>query len=126
MCLIVKDCRKKATEDITCYKVLLNYNDSLASPCTFGDIHNHTCWNVGETKTDTNKGKRNKNMVEGGYFHSFNTIESAMRMVLDFPSAPLKIFKAIIPQGTLYYEGVCFGCDLGYASKSLRIDKQIY
>ena len=125
MCLIIKDRRKKATENITCYKVLLNYNDSLASPCTFRDIHNHTCWNVGETKTDANKGKRNKNMVEGGYFHSYKTIESARRLVHDYPRLPLEIYKSIIPKSTWYYEGVCGG-DLGYASKSLRIDKQIY
>ena len=125
MCLLIKGSRKKAIEDIPCYKVLRKYNKMLVSPFQFFVTQDYNVvWKVNETKTDTRKGKRNNGQIGEGYFHSYENFVDAMACLNVIPMVPMKIFKAIIPKGTWYYEGYVNG-DPGYASKSLRIDKEI-
>ena len=123
MCLITVENRKKAAEDIICYKVLRPQNGGLVSPAQYR-CGNVLYWTVGETKKDNAKGRKHDDIVEGGYFHSFKNIQDAMDYK-EFCCPIYQIFKATIPKGTWYYEGnnSTFKRAPGYASKSLRIDK---
>ena len=117
--------RKKAKEDIKVYKVLRKVfdprtcNDDLYSPY-MGLVE----WRLGVTYNEKKRGLIYGNKVGSGYLHSYKTKETALCSCNLITTV---VFEATIPKGTYYYEGThtqaqdCFG----YASKSLRIDKEI-
>lgn len=56
-------------------------------------------------------------------FHSYASIEDAVRDVVEFQDGNI-IFHAIIPKGAKYYEGD-FGSVLGYASNEIIITESV-
>lgn len=128
---------RKAEKDIVCYKALIlekvkkngEIVYELHSPY-YGDIP----WEVGKLYTDNKfMTQSNKfmfqskivldmqNSVMYGY-HTFKTLSDAKCM-----SSHYRFFKAIIPQGSEYYEGWVNGAyDIfGYVSKDLKLIEEV-
>lgn len=127
MCLIVRTSmyRKKAKKDIKVYKVLRKvFDPRTGNYDLYSPYMGLVKWGLGITYNEKKRGLIYGNKVGSGYLHSYKTKESALCSCNLITTV---VFEATIPKGTYYYEGThtqdwyCFG----YASKSLRIDKEI-
>ena len=120
MCLYSWKAKKKAENDIECYKVLkYDQNGILSSP-----FQESFKWEVGKEYKDERAKLLYRGEVNEGYFHSYNSYMTAFNAcVNDFNSKRrLIIARCIIPKGTYFYQGIhSSGGREGYASKSLKI-----
>lgn len=126
MCLYSWKTKKKAENDIECYKVL-KYDSNGILSSLFQDSFK---WEIGnEYKAERAKYIYKRN-IDSGYFHSYISEMTALdvynSLIKDYNSglgtfSELKILKCIIPKGTYFYEGIHSDGRDGYASKSLKI-----
>lgn len=127
----------KAKEDIECYKVLfleesVDVENNLHSP-----LYGEMSWEIGKVYKDdkfvplSSGQKQNgfftvsfSNRVQYGY-HTYKHLNGALNLIGG--THGYKIFKAIIPEGSQYFEGWVNGAyDIfGYASDQLKLIKQI-
>ena len=117
--------RKQAKEDIPCYKVLLNIRKEDGSIELVSPYMRQCKWKIGETKYDKKKACGTISTfkeVNGGYLHTFKDLDVAL-FSINLPGyhAFTRIYKAIIPKGTYYYEGYSSFGGNSYASKALKI-----
>jgi hypothetical protein len=129
MCLTKEGCRRKATKDIECYKVLLEYNDNGVTRL-FSPYYGYKEWEIGKTFINYERGYSptpNSHNVFGGYYHSYENLQYSYLTSKDIERRQkttkprVVICKAIIPKGTYYYYGYHYGGYWGYASKELKI-----
>jgi len=116
--------RKQAKEDIPCYKVLLNIKKEDGSIELVSPYMQKCKWKIGETKYDKKKTNRTISTfkeVNGGYLHTFKDLESCFFMNSQGLHAFTRVYKAIIPKGTYYYDGYSSFGGNSYASKALKI-----
>lgn len=122
---------RKAENDIVCYKALtletVNKNGKIVyelhSPY-YGDIP----WEVGKLYSDNKFSPQSKigldmqNRIMYGY-HTFKKLSDAKECTYK----RYRFFKAIIPQGTEYYEGWVNGARdiFGYVSKDLKLIEEV-
>lgn len=118
MCLYVssKKNRKKAKEDIICYKVLNTKHGDLLS------IFEHFKWTLGVEETAEKATDIWGDKIRDGYFHTYDNYFNAVKESL-FPG--FEVFECIIPKGTYYYKGRHSDSFEGYASKKLIVVKQL-
>lgn len=127
----------KAKEDIECYKVLfleegVDVENNLHSP-----LYGEMSWEIGKLYKDdkfvplSSGQKQNgfftvsfSNRVQYGY-HTYKHLNGALNLIGG--THGYKIFKAIIPEDSQYFEGWVNGAyDIfGYASNQLKLIKQI-
>ena len=129
MCLVKEGCKKKAKEDIVCYKVMSCLEDGSDIRSLF---YSKCCWNLGETKI----GKKAptafwKDQVDGGYFHTYAS-KALCYFALIYERSKhslierrLEMYQCIIPAGSYYYAGRHSDGTEGFASKKLIIEKLI-
>lgn len=97
-----------ARENIVCYKILIPVNGKLVTP--YRDFIFNTNV-VTKDEAEEHIGEIfGKTEVSSGYFHSFTTKERVLEEIKVIQrKAPkgttIKVFKVIIPEGTLYYVG---------------------
>lgn len=121
----------KAENDIVCYKVL-TLEKVQKNGETVYELHSpyygNIPWEVGKLYTDNKFKSQSKicldmqNRIMYGY-HTFKTLSDA-RGCMD---RCCRYFKAIIPQGSEYYEGWVNGAyDIfGYVSKDLKLIEEV-
>lgn len=119
MCLTTLDGRSKiADHDIVCFKALEYLDGKLTSP-----FYKGCRWEVGRKKTNRHPIPSIRGIVRGGHYHAYKNCKDALR------SKGLrehwKIYKAIIPKGTKYFEGIDSNGVSGYASKSLKLWEEV-
>lgn len=127
----------KAKEDIECYKVLIleegvDMENNLHSP-----LYGEMSWEIGKLYKDDKfvpllSGQKQNgfftvsfsNRVQYGY-HTYKHLNGALNLIGG--THGYKIFKAIIPEGSQYFEGWVNGAyDIfGYAADQLKLIKQI-
>ena len=109
MCLI-SETKTPSTSiyDIKCYKILIPVDGKLFTP------YRNFLFSIDEVVVDKVDKKPSEYfgflMIEGGYFHSYKSLEAAKKKVEELKrKAPkgkvLKIYNAVIPTNTEYYEG---------------------
>lgn len=116
--------RKQAKEDIPCYKVLLNIRKEDGSIELVSPYIQQCKWKIGETKYDKKKAHGTISTfkeVTGGYLHTFKDLASCFYMNSPGQHTFTRVYKAIIPKGTYYYDGHCSFGGNSYASKALKI-----
>lgn len=120
MCLITKQLTETtAREDIVCYKVLMNQDNSL-----YAYYHNFK-YEIGKlyrgslvcSKTHSTSEGLYMNINEG--FHSYSDIEYAKSNYREILK-PAVIVKCVIPKGANFFEGEQ-NCGRGYASNQIII-----
>lgn len=128
MCMILKKKRKYiASRDITVYVVRLKNFLNITSP-----FHKGTTWEIGKinriTKDNQISHKNIRLVIDRGFFHSFKRKADAisywgyeLKNLTEY-----KLFKAIIPKGTEYYNGrmVCEKCQ-NRASVALKLVEEV-
>lgn len=119
MCLYSWKTKKKAENDIVCYKILkYDNNGILSSP-----LQDSFKWELGKEYRAERATFSFFGDISKGYFHSYiseMTAFNAMHSSLGcFKKS--RIFKCIIPKGTYFYEGIHSDGREGYASKCLKI-----
>lgn len=119
-----------ARTDIVCYKVLLSSDEWMNSP--YQNFH----WKYNKKYTANERFKicskfkgreylcNDKYEVEEGYFHTFKTQTEAEISFELWGSAFTRVYKCIIPAGSLYFSGK-YGTFDGYASKKLIIKEMV-
>lgn len=117
MCLVIsaKEKRKVAARNIKCYKVLKQDMRSF---------YQHFYYELGKTYKTNLRREYNNNIHEVSCgFHTFKYIRGA-RWEKKYNGGKQKIFEAVIPKGSLYYEGTF--CKFGScASNQLKIIKEV-
>ena len=133
----------KAKEDIECYKVLILEEDvdvenkeiayNLHSP-----FYGEMSWEIGKLYKDDkfvplSSGSKPKEFfsfsfsyqVQYGY-HTYKHLKDAFNLIGG--THCYKIFKAIIPEGSQYFDGWVYATHdiFGYASDQLKLIKQIH
>lgn len=109
MCLVSeKKTPSTSTNDIKCYKILIPVGGKLFTP------YRDFLFSVGEVVVDKVDKEPSECfgflMIESGYFHSYRNLNAAKKEVeklkrkISKGKVP-KIYNAIIPTGTEYYEG---------------------
>lgn len=109
-----------STYDLKCYKILIPVDGKLFTP------YRDFCFPIDEVVVDKVDKKSSEYfgflMIEGGHFHSYKSLEAAKKKVEELKrkvpkGKVLKIYNAVIPTNTEYYEGqfedIC--------SKALRV-----
>lgn len=109
MCLTSKEkTPSTSTHDIQCYKILIPVGCKLFTP------YRDFLFPVGEVVVDEVNKEPSECfgflMIEGGYFHSYKSLSAAKKTAEELKrKAPKgkvpKIYNAIIPANTEYYEG---------------------
>lgn len=109
MCLISeKKTPSTSTNDIKCYKILIPVGGKLFTP------YRDFLFPVGEVVVDKVDKEPSECfgvlMIEGGYFHSYKSLSAAKKNVEELKrkvpkGKVLKIYNAVIPTNTEYYEG---------------------
>lgn len=109
MCLISeKKTPSTSTNDIKCYKILIPAGGKLFTP------YRDFLFPVGEVVVDKVDKEPSECfgvlMIEGGYFHSYKNLQAAKKKVEELKrkvlkGKVLKIYNAVIPANTEYYEG---------------------
>lgn len=109
MCLISeKKTPSTSTNDIKCYKILIPAGGKLFTP------YRDFLFPVGEVVVDKVDKEPSECfgvlMIEGGYFHSYKNLQAAKKKVEELKrkvlkGKVLKIYNAVIPATTEYYEG---------------------
>lgn len=123
MCLATKtNTPSISANDIDCYKILIPVGGKLITP------YRDFLFPVGEVVTDEVEAPEPKSfgnvyLIEAGYFHAYDNLRSAMRKRSELmrrlfnKKTEFKVFKAILPAGTPYFQNE-FG---DICSKSLKI-----
>lgn len=127
MCLVTWNIAPKiAEEDRICYKVLLYDGKSYESP------YYEAKWEVGKKhhcgKKSSVRRVKGCNLIEGGYFHTFQRKEDAIAAAVHgtFPKDAV-VFKSIIPKGSIMWPGFTSISRVdSYASKDLVIKENVY
>lgn len=131
MCLVLAGRRKKAKEDILCYKVLKEHLDIN------GDIKHLNSpyferyeWVLGKKASNEmpTPGEIDNNQIKGGYFHSFSKEKDALDESwwhIPHFDERIGVYKCVIPKGSIYYCGEHSDGGEGYASKCLKIVEKI-
>lgn len=151
MCLYLKSgsLPKKATEDITCYKVIIEESfggKCLMTPYQGLDIDEKIIsgkkpfkaeiWDFTHHKVRSIKvkefqklGYNNSGAIGSGAIHTFKTKEAAKTNAVLFAhkikSYKMSVYKCIIPKGTLYYESV-FNPEDCFASQKIIFKESIF
>ena len=128
----------KAKKDIECYKVLIleegvDVENKEIAYNLHSPLYGKMSWEIGKVfKDDKFVSSPQKafdivslsNRVQYGY-HTYKHLNDALNLIGG--SHCYKIFKAIIPEGSQYFEGWVNGAyDIfGYASDQLKLIKQI-
>ena len=123
MCLITKQSESKiASEDITCYKVLLLTSDNFY-------ISPHRHFTFFENQVNPNKVFKAKKSwwtinihgddlelindngiyaftLNSGFFHMYKDYDSVVKAIINAPLESYAIFECVIPKGSHYYEGI--------------------
>ena len=131
MCLYTTGKKKKAMEDIICYKVFLLDNGNLRAPFRF------TLYKTNEIIVDQKKNFikyfGNLKQIYDGFMHSFKTKKTAIYLADLFNKRGYAdryvVYKCRIPKNSFYYEGESYieSCKTrkSYASKRLEVLKEI-
>lgn len=136
MCLIIRSNELKAEKDIVCYKVVCYQKllDNYYSPFTASHIHREC---ITEGMHFIAKG--NKQILGGvdgwtiseGQIHTLKKELDACHLAFLLKNSlhsgmALKVFKCIIPEGTMYYEGRDESTDdQAYASDKIVFKEEI-
>lgn len=130
MCLYsTRDKPQIADKDIPCYKVLLYKNEQYYTPFIDYRVQFEQKM-VDDTEEIVPKAVFDYFEVEHGYFHTCGTLGAVRNILMQLkvnssrsrkPLPKLRIFKATIPKGSAYYEGV----REDYCSKELIIHNEI-
>lgn len=109
-------------EDITCYKIMISKGNGH-----YRSLYKNYPYSIGETYHSKrfSLGQLNgENMLFGGVFHSYSTIQS-LRASLVFvrPVPNTCVVECVIPAGTKYWENDDYE---EYASRSIKIIKELY
>lgn len=109
MCLVSeKKTPSTSTNDIKCYKILIPVGGKLFTP------YRDFLFPVGEVVVDEVDKEPSECfgflMIEGGHFHSYKSLNAAKKKVGELKrkvpkGKVLKIYNAVIPANTEYYEG---------------------
>lgn len=135
---------KKAETDIVCYKIVKitkgpQGEEMIVSP------FNKAVWNLGKVKKASRLIRSRPSLlyqqldstvygVGAGYLHSYKDLETANRVLRTFAFVKIyvkqyKLYKAVIPEGTVYYEGDhgdgCINQYEGYASRKLKLIEEM-
>lgn len=149
MCLYIKSgpSPKKATEDITCYKVIIEegYGEKrMMTPYTgcrigekiisgekpfkaeiFDEVYDERSIEVKEFQ----ELGYHRAVIGCGAIHTFETEEAAKAEAIQtadlFKHYKIGVYKCIIPKGTLYYEGVFADNDC-FASQKIIFKESIF
>ena len=134
---------KKAETDIVCYKIVKvakgrKGEEIIASP--FMDSKT-IAWNLGEVKKASRLIRPRPSPlfqelgstvygVGAGYLHSYKDLETAntsLRSFVNNFAKQYKLYKAVIPEGTVYYEGDHRNIHQyeGYASRKLKLIEEM-
>lgn len=115
MCLVIGRYSKikEAIEDIICYKILEKTKRGFVTPYrrVLVDVESKIMRAEGEIRVYTEFDERVK--VDKGVIHTFKNLDDACEELEFFMStstmststSEFKIYKCIIPRGTLYYTG---------------------
>ena len=127
MCL-VNATKRKAKDDTICYKVLspaiaCDENGSLRT-CIKSPYQTWYEWKVGLNEAEGPAAVK-RSEVSAGFLHAFANYDDAKSFAC-FICA--RVYKAIIPKGSVYYRGNDAGnaWEIHYASKKLILMQQIY
>lgn len=109
MCLVSEiKTPSTSTYDIKCYKILIPIGDKLFTP------YRDFLFPVGEVVVDPVNKEPSECfgflMIKGGHFHSYKSLSAAKKKVEELKrkvpkGKVLKIYNALIPSNTEYYEG---------------------
>ena len=146
MCLYLKDKKPKvATKDITCYKVLVEFEEIgprggikrkyrtpfQEAPAKLGvTLKAYGCIKLGKlTWAKDTMAQGYTHFVAAGLIHTFKTLQGARKAVNDdnycFGYQPV-IVKCVIPKGTEYFEGVFEYTGINsYASSKVEVGKRV-
>lgn len=145
MCLYIKSCSspKKATEDITCYKVIMKVNNCMKTPYQGFQIDEKIISGEKPFKAEIWDGKdrsikvkefqklgsRISGTIGYGAIHTFKTKKDAKANAIIFADKiryyRMSVYKCVIPKGTLYYEGV-FNSEKCFASQKIIFKENIF
>lgn len=120
MCLFVKK-KGRTDSDIICYKVGIPMENGITSPYMgFPFLFNKEY--VDEAPEELQELEEKRACISSGYFHSFGDKKRAEKEANDLNrgyggSITFKIYRAIIPKDTEYYEGMLYDM----CSKKLKI-----
>lgn len=120
MCLFAKK-KSRADSDIICYKVGIPMENGITSPYMgFPFLFNKEYTDEAPEGLQELEGK--KFCVSSGFFHSFGDKKRAEKEANDLirgygGSIIFKVYRAIIPKGTEYYEGILYDM----CSKKIKI-----
>lgn len=115
MCLVTTKSRSVATDDIVCYKVMLGNRTPYRK--AFVNFEKPYFTATGDESIESNP--YNTVRINGGFVHTFKTLDGARCEKRCFDSVDIQIWKCIIPQGTEYFEGKFMGIE-GFASKKIK------
>ena len=138
MCLICPDSiRREAFEDIMCFKVLKLSSIGYMTPCVEALIYDED--NVLHHKkpfvaSDEVEIVHMQNGLEinNGYIHVFRKLEDAAVYSkylesIDETDSPMRVFRCIIPKGTVYFQGYYdhYGPRDSFAAKQIVFIEQM-
>lgn len=110
MCLVIGRYSKikEAIEDIICYKILEKTERGFVTPYrrVLVDVESKIMRAEGEIRVYTEFDERVK--VDKGVIHTFKNLDDAceeLELFMSTSTSEFKIYKCIIPRGTLYYTG---------------------
>ena len=111
MCLVIGRCSKikEAIEDIICYKILEKTKRGFVTPYrrVLVDVESKIMRAEGEIRVYTEFNEWVKK-VDKGVIHTFKNLDDAceeLEFFMSTSTSEFKIYKCIIPRGTLYYIG---------------------
>ena len=153
MCLITKQSKSKiASEDITCYKVLLKLENEINDTVFYISPVRYFTYFSNRTDLDNKVFKAEKAYwlenypgddlkqtyidnepvsyeLNSGFFHMYKDYDSAVKavkIIVPREKESYAVFECVIPKGSRYYEGVTSIYLLpSIASDRLKIVKQI-
>ena len=136
MCLIIHSNELKAEKDIVCYKVV-GYQkllDNYYSPFTANRIHRECITEGMHFIAEGNKHidcGLNGWTISEGQIHTLKREQDACYLAFLLknslnPGMVLKVFKCVIPEGTMYYEGRDESTDdKAYASDKIVFKEEV-
>lgn len=150
MCLVTEQLKSKiASEDITCYKVLLKLENEISNTVFYVSPVRHFTYFSNRTDLNNKVFKAEKAYgledshgddlkqiyidnepvsyeLNSGFFHMYKDYDSAVKAIKSSPLESYVIFECVIPKGSRYYEGVTSIYLLpSIASDRLKIVKQL-
>ena len=129
MCLVTKQSQSKiASEDITCYKVLLKLENEINNTVFYVSPVRH--FTFFENQVNPNKVFKAEKAywlenspdddlkptyignepvsyeLNSGFFHMYKDYDSVVKAIINAPLESYAIFECVIPKGSHYYEGI--------------------